>query len=73
MVCCPRVTTIALRVSANRTCARFCVILCVTPNAPVDVYATFHDNAATAEAEVPDESLLGLSLTGLPFLRRKLC
>src|SRR6266567_6047871 len=26
----PRVTTIALRVSANRTCARFCVTRCVT-------------------------------------------
>ena len=41
----------------------------------VDVFATFHDNAAAAEA--PDTgttcSLFGVSLMGLAFLRRKLC
>jgi hypothetical protein len=46
-------------------------------NTGVPVFGTFHDNAATAEAAVPDTgttcSLLGLSLIGLAFLRRKLC
>jgi VPDSG-CTERM motif len=43
---------------------------------PVSIFATFHDNAAASEATVPDTgttgSLLGLSLMGLAFLRRKL-
>jgi VPDSG-CTERM motif len=42
----------------------------------LSVFATFHDNAAASEG-VPDTgttgSLLGLSLMGLGFLRRKLC
>jgi hypothetical protein len=41
------------------------------------VLATFHDNAAAAEASVPDAgttfSLFGLSLIGLAFVRRQLC
>ena len=40
------------------------------------VIATFHDNAATAEATVPDTGttfpLFGLSLMGLAFFRRQL-
>jgi VPDSG-CTERM motif len=47
------------------------------PLSPVAVAGVFTDMAATAEATVPDigttGSLLGLSLAGLVFLRRKLC